>query len=258
MSNLKVSIVQQDIIWENTEANLNKLDDLLNRIPKDIDVVVLPEMFHCGFTMRPESVAEVQNGIVWKWMAAKAAWMNVVLMGSVVVKTNTGYRNRMCMCKPNGTVFTYDKRHLFRMGGEHNHYKQGEKRVIFNIGETSIMPLICYDLRFPVWSRNKGDYDILVYVANWPDSRREVWQTLLKARAIENQCFVIGVNRVGRDHAHSYAGDSMVIDPKGQVILDFEPYQERVGWVELDLNALDEFRKKFPAWQDRDEFTIDV
>ena len=142
------------------------------------------------------------------------------------------------------------------MGGEHAHYVQGEERVSFKLNETRIKPLICYDLRFPVWSRNTDDYDVLVYVANWPDSRRDVWQTLLKARAIENQCYVIGVNRVGKDQSNKYAGDSVVIGPKGTALLECEPYEECVGSIELDLNALHAFRQKFPVWQDRDEFTI--
>ncbi|MBI9062994.1 MAG: amidohydrolase [Marinilabiliaceae bacterium] len=256
MNKMKVSIVQQDIVWENTSENLKKLDVLLQEVPADSGLVILPEMFHCGFTMSPEKVAEQENGAVMHWMVEKAAWMNVVLMGSIVLKTEDGYLNRLCAVQPDRTVVTYDKRHLFRMGGEHNHYIQGEERVSFNVGEIRIKPLICYDLRFPVWSRNTDDYDVLIYVANWPDTRRDVWQTLLKARALENQCYVIGVNRVGKDHANEYAGDSVVIDSRGVTLLEFDPYQEGVGTTELDLSVLEDFRQKFPVWQDRDDFTI--
>jgi len=256
MSKMKVSVIQQDIIWENASENLKKLDVLLQEVPADSELVILPEMFHCGFTMSPEKVAETEHGEVMKWMAEKAAWMNVTLMGSIVLKTNEGYRNRLCAFQPDGKVISYDKRHLFRMGGEHNHYIQGEERVSFKVGDMRVKPLICYDLRFPVWSRNTDDYEVLIYVANWPDARREVWQTLLKARALENQCYVIGVNRVGKDHANQYAGDSVVIDARGTTLLEFDPYQEGVGTVELDLGVLKDFREKFPVWQDRDDFTI--
>ncbi|MFW5978879.1 MAG: nitrilase-related carbon-nitrogen hydrolase, partial [Bacteroidia bacterium] len=167
------------------------------------------------------------------------------------------YYNRMISQLPDGEFFTYDKRHLFRMGEENNHYTAGSKRVIFNYKEWRICPLICYDLRFPVWSRNRGDYDLLIYVANWPESRRHVWKTLLVARALENQVYVVGVNRIGKDGQNiPYAGDSMIIDPKGRIISETKPYEENIETRELSLKSLNEFREKFPVGKDADYFEI--
>lgn len=256
MQHLRVAVLQQDIIWENEYENLAKIEFLVEALGQDVDLVVLPEMFHCGFTMRPESVAQRLGGSVVKWMHKMANALGAHIMGSVVERFDSSYVNRLYVIGPGGVEFTYDKRHLFRMGGENKAYTAGCKRLVVTINGWRICPLICYDLRFPVWSRNQSDYDVLVYVANWPSTRRDVWCTLLKARAIENQSYVIGANRVGNDGANTYAGDSMVIDAKGNEIAGAREFEEKFIMSELNYEELFQFREKFPAWKDRDNFTI--
>lgn len=253
---LHVTIVQQNIIWENTEENLNHLDSLLIGIKESTELLILPEMFHCGFTMNPEKVAQSEDGSVIRWMKDKAQSLQLHLMGSVVYTDGECYFNRLYVFDPSGNSTYYDKRHLFSIGGEGEHYKAGIKRIIVNVKGWRICPLICYDLRFPVWSRNCDDYDLLVYVANWPKSRREVWSTLLKARAIENQSYVIGVNRVGNDMSNEYSGDSVVLNAKGHKVCEILPDKESVTYSSLDLSDLSNFRIKFPVWKDQDGFEL--
>ncbi|NPA37210.1 MAG: amidohydrolase [Chlorobi bacterium] len=255
-SRLTVTYLQQDIIWEDTEANLKKLDAIVDKVSSNTDLFILPEMFHAGFTMRPEKIAESGDGKVIRWMKDTAANNGFAIMGSVIIYDDDAFYNRLSLVHPDGRTDYYDKRHLFSIGGENENYRPGNRRVVMEVNGWRILPLICYDLRFPVWSRNRNDYDLLVYVANWPEPRREVWQTLLKARALENQSYVIGVNRVGEDKTTSYAGDSKVLDFKGKTISEAEENKEGLVTSVLSLDELKAFRKKFPAWKDADGYIL--
>ncbi len=255
MMDIKVAVCQFDIIWEDTRANLQYLTDCLMELEEDTDVLVLPEMFHCGFSMSPEQVAQIDGGKVLEWMQQMAGLYDIAVIGSVVVKTGDDFVNRLYVVQKE-VVEYYDKRHLFTMGQEHLHYKKGERRLLVEIKGWRFCPLICYDLRFPVWSRNRdNEYDVLIYVANWPASRREVWNILLKARAIENQSYVIGVNRIGKDASLNYAGDSQVLDAKGQLVSSCQS-DSGVFYVNLSKTELNEFRTKFPVWNDGDDFEL--
>ena len=251
-----------DSEWENPTANCKKVLGWVER-SENAELVVLPEMFSTGFTMHPEEVAESWSGPTVTFMKELAMRSGKALMGSIATKTHTrtglrGYVNRLYFFTPDGIVLSYDKRHVFRMGGEHKKYFGGTSRTIIYYKGVRICPMVCYDLRFPVWSRIKrNDYDVLVYVAAWPEPRRYAWSTLLKARAIENQSYVVGVNRVGNDPKIDYAGDSVVLDYLGKPIVEMEPYKEGIAFAELDMDALVEYRKGFPAYLDADNFTID-
>ncbi|MBK3519551.1 amidohydrolase [Carboxylicivirga marina] len=252
---LKIALVQYDIIWEDTQANLSYLSNVLKSISKDTDIVVLPEMFHSGFSMSPKGNAQVDGGEVLSWMKSMSDLNNVCIIGSVIVETNKGYVNRLYVVN-GGKVSSYDKRHLFTMGDEHKHYLKGDERIVVEIKGWKLCPLICYDLRFPVWSRNIGEaYDVLLYVANWPASRGDVWDVLLKARAIENQSYVIGVNRIGCDKTITYDGRSQVVDAKGSELINMGA-NEGVAYVELKKDVLMKFRECFPVLRDGDEFHI--
>lgn len=263
---MKVSLIQTTLHWENRDKNLAHFDDLLNSLNEKSDLIVLPEMFTTGFTMNPAQLAEPADGPTLAWLKQKASQKNAVITGSVAVKENESYFNRLFWVKPNGEFSYYNKRHLFRMAGEDKHYSVGQEKLIQSIGEFKICPLVCYDLRFPVWSRNtfKKDnghyttaYDVLIYVANWPEVRSYPWKQLLIARAIENQCFVIGVNRIGTDgNNFPHSGDSMVINPRGEIISTTKANEERIETVTLDYNYLTEFRKVFPVGLDADEFGL--
>ena len=254
---LKVALVQTDLYWENTTANLASLEEKIATITELVDIIVLPEMFSTGFTMNPASVAEPMNLTTTKWMQQVAAQTGAVVMGSFVAKEGTNYFNRLLWVEPDGTYDFYDKRHLFRMAREQESYTGGTKRIRKEWKGWKICPLICYDLRFPVWSRNVAlDYDLLVYVANWPAIRSHVWNTLLQARAIENLSYVVGVNRVGNDgNGIPHTGDSAVIDFKGEV-LERKSIEEGILIHTLQREALTTFRDKFPAFLDADEFLL--
>lgn len=255
--NLSVSCIQTNLEWENVDQNLNQLSSKLELLPSTSDLVILPEMFTTGFSMNPEKWAEKMNGKSVRWMKEQSARIKKIIVGSLIIQEHNEFFNRLMVMFPNGECYTYDKRHLFRMGKEHEHYSRGEKKLIFKHKDWRICPLVCYDLRFPVWSRNKNDYDLLIYIANWPNSRREVWKSLLMARAIENQAYVIGVNRVGNDgEGLNYAGDTLVISPKGQILGSANEYQNEIIHVEISLDELNEFRKKFPIMLDADDFKI--
>ena len=258
MNELKLTIIQTDIIWEDRQKNLQNYESLLDNHKERSDLIVLPEMFTTGFTMNTADLAEEMNGNAVKWMRTYSAKLNTAMIGSVIIKENGHFYNRLIVVKPDSEeIEYYDKRHLFRMGNEHRNYSEGSRKLIFDIKGWKICPLICYDLRFPVWSRNIGDYDVLIYVANWPESRREGWNTLLSARAIENQCYVAGVNRIGNDgNMISYSGDSMVIDAKGQIISETKPYSLSAETVKLSMTDLTDFRQKFPVFLDKDDFEI--
>lgn len=254
---MKVSLLQSDIIKGDTPANLAHLDELLSTLSMgDTDLIVMPEMFHCGFTFDPKAVAESGSGTAIAWMQNKAAQLNAYLCGSVSYPHEDKWYNRLVVAAPDGSLTTYDKRHLFSMGSETEVYTAGKNRVIITIAGVRILLQICYDLRFPVFSRYQGDYDAIVYVANWPAARREVWNILLKARAIENQCYVIGVNRVGYDDTIKYSGDSVLISPRGKIETQTEEYKEQLVTANIDLESLASFRSKFRVLNDRDSYTL--
>jgi predicted amidohydrolase len=254
---LKVSLVQPDLVWEKTEENLARLEIMIRKIKTPTDLIILPEMFPTGFSMNTASLAEEMNGPSMKWMKNMAASLSACLTGSIMIKEGPNWFNRLVFMHPSGKFSVYDKRHLFRMGKENEYYKPGEQNVILELNGWKIKPLICYDLRFPVWSRNRMDYDMLIYVASWPESRIEVWEALLKARAIENHSYVIGVSRVGKDGNNSnHTGESMVYDFRGRQILKLPANIETTGTVSLNKEALTKFRSAFPVWKDADEFTL--
>jgi len=254
---IKISILQLDLIWENPSANLKKIDSLLAGKLNDSEVLFLPEMFTTGFTMNPLSVVEPMDGESVLWMKNRAKEWNTILAGSLVIEENDQIYNRFLWVSPNGDIQYYDKRHLFRMGDENEHYSSGKQKLITNVRNWRFRPLVCYDLRFPVWSRNRADYDILTYVANWPESRRHVWNNLLIARALENQSYVVGVNRIGKDrNGITYAGDSVIVDPRGNLLSKTQPNMESFETVCLSMKELREFREKFPVVIDADEFTL--
>lgn len=256
MANLRVSLVQSDLVWESPSANCAQLEEKLALLEGATDVVVLPEMFATGFSMSPAG-AEIGKGPVLQWMQVQANRLGVLLLGSLKVKQHHSFYNRFYAVYPDGTYLFYDKRHLFRMGGEHEFYQSGEQQVIVPFKGWNIALFICYDLRFPVWSRNVSmAYDAAIYVANWPAPRSKAWRTLLQARAIENLAYVVGVNRVGSDaNELVYAGDSLLVDFKGDLQLDLNS-EDQILTSELSLEALAEFRAKFPAHLDADSFSL--
>lgn len=259
---VKVALVQSELIWEDPLGNLQHFDRLLSGLEKDIDLVVLPEMFTSGFTMHAEKVAQSPNGEAISWLKNKAQEYNAVFVASMATKENNNFYNRLYWATPKEEIVTYNKRHLFRMANEHLTYTMGTERIITSIREMKFNPLVCYDLRFPIWSRNVENgkspiYDCLIYVANWPAARSDAWLSLLKARAIENQCYVIGVNRVGKDgNDIPYNGSSAAFSPRGHRMEDIPLYDETIAYVNLDLDDLNDFREKFPVGLDADNFEI--
>lgn len=263
MASLTLTIIQTDLIWEDKIANLNMLQQKIDAIEERTEVIILPEMFNTGFTMQPELFAETMEGETVQWMKELAANKKVIITGSIAVKENEQYFNRLIWMLPNGQLGFYDKRHLFAHGGEDKHYSMGSKRLIAAVKGWKINLQICYDLRFPVWNRQQGsetetEYDLLIFVANWPERRSHAWKTLLCARAIENQCYTIGVNRVGKDIKNNYhSGNSLIIDPLGQVLYHM-PDQEDVFTITLQKEDVDKIRTQLPFWKDGDEFRIDL
>jgi len=256
MSQMNVKTIQTDLAWHDAPANQRMFETLI-RDAADADLIVLPEMFLTGFTMEPETLAQSQTGPQVRWLIELARETDTAICGSLVIESDEGYRNRFMFVTPDGRITRYDKRHLFRMGKENEHYEVGTDRVVIHYRGWRIMPTICYDLRFPVWCRNQNDYDLLICVANWPAPRRLHWRLLLQARAVENQAYVIGVNRIGRDgKGLEYAGDSMVVSYKGDVLVDSAPSEPYVGHAHLNLDELQQFRETFPAWADADQFEI--
>ncbi|MEA3462146.1 MAG: amidohydrolase [Bacteroidota bacterium] len=255
MKKLKVCQVQADLIWEDLEANLQLVEGMLESLEKDTDLVVLPETFSTGFTMQAEKLAEGEQGKAVAWMKRIAEEKNCYLTGSLIHRENNGaIYNRLFWISPDGIEDYYDKRHLFRPGGERENFEAGKERKVFRLGSFRILAQICYDLRFPVFSRNRDDYDVMLYVANWPESRHAVWETLTRARAIENQTYLLGCNRVGSDGTGvASIGGSCVIDPMGNEIHRMDDGPGIMTCV-LDLDHLRDFRKKFPAWKDADSF----
>jgi omega-amidase len=277
MSTLTITTIQSDLAWEDKTANLQQFEHKIRNIGSKTEIVVLPEMFSTGFSMQPELLAETMEGGTITWMKRVSAENNIILTGSVIIKEEGKYFNRMIWMLPNGQYGQYDKRHLFAYAKEDEHYSPGNKRLIASVKGWKVNLLVCYDLRFPVWARQQinripappdapqasfdsaqdaAEYDLLIYVANWPERRSHAWKTLLCARAIENQCYVVGVNRVGNDGKDIYhSGNTLVIDPLGQVLYHMAD-EEEVNTITLSKGKLDEVRTTFPFWKDADDFTI--
>jgi len=254
---LHVNIIQSDLVWENPQQNMIQFGKKIDSISDVTDIIVLPEMFPTGFTLNPETNFQEMNGEVVQWMKDKAKQKNCAITGSVIIKEKEQYFNRMIWMLPSGEFEYYDKKHLFRMSDEHHHYKSGNQKVIVNYKGWRIRLQICYDLRFPVWSRNRTDYDLMIYVANWPQSRSFAWKTLLTARAIENQTFVIGVNRIGYDNKNTaYSGDSLIIHPLGNTLFSANPSENQIGFATLNMQELQKLRESFPVHLDADDFLI--
>lgn len=253
MQDLKVTIIQTSLFWEDTDSNLAAFDSKIDNIRDKTDLIVLPEMFTTGFSMNAENLAQDMSGASVEWLKKKAVSRQADITGSVIISENGKYYNRLLWAKPDGSLFYYDKRHLFRMTGEETIYSSGDKNITIELKGWKIRPFICYDLRFPCWTRNfNNSYDVAVFVANWPQKRSYHWKTLLLARAIENQCYVIGLNRVGEDgNGYYHSGDSSVIDPAGNIIFQKQD-DETIFTGSLSYSVLEEYRKSFPAWMDAD------
>jgi omega-amidase len=264
---MKVTFIQTVLHWEKPQKNRDHFDRLIASLKGPTDLIILPEMFTTGFTMKPEIFAEPTNGITLNWLKQKAKEKNAAITGSVAISDNGKFYNRLFWVEPGGKVYAYNKRHLFRMANEDKHYTIGTEKIITHINHWKICPLVCYDLRFPVWSRNVftkqngtllAAYDVLIYIANWPEVRTYPWKQLLIARAIENQCYVIGVNRIGADgNDIAHSGDSMVVNPRGEIISHTKPNEESMETITLDKTYLEDFRKAFPVGLDADDFTLE-
>jgi len=262
VENLSLALFQMDLYWENASANLAMFEEKMWNMKGKVDIMVLPEMFTTGFTMNTLSQAEPMNLHSTKWMKQMAAQMDAVITGSVIIQEGGNYFNRLLWATPDGQLAHYDKRHLFRMAKEDHHYSMGKENQIFTYKGWKIRPQICYDLRFPVWSRNGAsgngemNYDLIFYVASWPAPRMQAWDILLKARAVENLAYCIGVNRVGMDgNEVPYSGHSAAFDFKGNCLASGGE-NEGIIRVDLDKTALLAYREKFPAWKDADQFSL--
>jgi omega-amidase len=260
MSSLTLTLIQTNLHWEDKQANLAMFEEKINNIKEKTEIVILPEMFSTGFSMNPEKLAETMDSAAIQWMKKVAAQKKIILTGSLIIKDGDHFFNRLIWMLPNGEYGYYDKRHLFAYGDEDQHYTSGNKRLVASVKGWKINLLVCYDLRFPVWARQQiqqePEYDLLIYVANWPERRIHAWKTLLQARAIENQCYVVGVNRIGNDvHNIYYSGDSMVVNALGE-ILYHKAHDEDVFTITLQKDPLEEVRNKFPFWKDADAFMI--
>ncbi len=264
METLRISLVQGDTRWHDPAGNRDYYGALIAPLAGRSDLVVLPETFTSGFSNDAVGQAEDMDGPAIGWLRVQARSLDAVVTGSVVIREGDKVFNRLVWARPDGSIATYDKRHLFRMAGEHERYAGGDARLLVEYKGWRILPQVCYDLRFPVWLRNRYDqtaqrfdYDLAIFVANWPAPRREPWRTLLRARAIENLAYVVGVNRIGRDgNDIAYAGDSAVIDPVGQPLVELSGV-EQVTTLTLDPAPLLAHRERFPAWRDADAFMLD-
>ncbi len=262
MQDLSITLIQSNLYWENPVANLAMFEEKIWKIGKT-DVVILPEMFSTGFSMNASTLGEMINQNTFKWMKQMAKQTNCLIIGSFIAKEQGGYFNRLIWMEPGGEYKAYDKRHLFRMGEENAVYSAGTTRLIASYKGWNICPMVCYDLRFPVWSRNRWDkatnrmeYDVLIYVANWPEARVFAWDTLLKARAIENLSYVVGVNRTGKDGKEiPYSGHSAAIGPKGEILCESGGL-ECIQTITLSGQGLLDYRSKFPAYLDADNFSL--
>lgn len=262
MSQLTVSLLQTPLHWENKAANLQHFSQLLSQLPAGTQLAILPEMFTTGFSMQPQLLAEPADGPTVQWMRQQARQHRIILAGSIMAEEAGQYHNRLLWVQPDGQVAGYNKRHLFGYAGEDVHYQPGNSRVIVSVNGFRVLLQVCYDLRFPVWARQQpqpgghAEYDVLLYVANWPDRRIQAWRTLLQARAIENQCYVVAVNRTGPDgHGIRHNGHSMVVSPMGEILLELTGETE-LGQYTLVRQQLDEVRQQLPFLKDRDTFFL--
>lgn len=270
MSTITITTIQTNLHWEDKAANLEMLEQKISSIKEKTEIVVLPEMFSTGFSMNAEQLAETMparsgtdgDGETVQWMKRLAEEKKIILTGSIIIKEDGKYYNRLIWMQPNGQYGVYDKRHCFAYAGEDKYYTAGTKRLIASVKGWKINLQVCYDLRFPVWARQQPngnsdpEYDVLIYVANWPEKRIHAWKTLLQSRAIENQCYVVGANRVGDDGNNiHYSGESMIIDPLGE-ILYIKKEEEDIFTITLDKNHLKTVREKFPFLRDTDGFQI--
>jgi predicted amidohydrolase len=264
MQDLKVSFIQSNLIWKDSSANLSAFENKIAQIEEDTDLIVLPEMFNTGFVVEPETIDSNLADKALEWMKRMSSEKNAAVCGSVIVKEKTHFYNRFYWVEPNGGVQQYDKRHLFSLGGEDKHFSSGQDLLIIEYKAWKIKPLICYDLRFPVWAKNTFEneeyaYDLLIYVANWPAARSHAWRSLLVARAIENQAYVLGVNRIGNDgRGTPHSGFSGVIEPKGEWISEEVENKESVQTIKLSGEELQKYRSKFTVALDWDEFKIEI
>lgn len=257
MQDLTVTLIQSEIIWEDIPANLAMFDEKIDSIAEKTDMIVLPEVFATGFTMHVEKAAQPMTGPAVSWLVAKARQKRAHILGSVIIREDDKYFNRLVWAKPDGEILTYDKKHLFRMAGEHKVFSPGNSHLTVEVNGWKLRTFICYDLRFPVWCRNiKNQYDSAIYIANWPAGRAQHWRLLLPARAVENQSYVIGVNRVGEDgKGHAYSGDSCVIAPTGEILFQ----RGEVACIHtavLSYERVMAFRETFAAWQDADSDAV--
>lgn len=256
---MKISVIQSDLEWENKSGNFLKLEKLIAPLNNNTDVVVLPEMFNTGFSMKPSELSEPADGETFEWMKSVALKGNFGLCGSYMVSSEGIFYNRWLFVSPEGESWFYDKRHLFGMGEENKYFSCGKSRLIFTFRGFRISPYICYDLRFPVWSRNRNEYDLAIYSANWPEARINVWDTLIKARAIENQCYVAGSNIIGIDgNGIKYCGNSLIINHRGEVISFAGTDKACSITKEISLVELIDFRTKFPVFNDADDFSLSL
>lgn len=257
MQNLNITLIQSNLIWENPIQNRLNFEAKINSISEETDLIVLPEMFTTGFSMYPKSLAENINGDTINWMTNLSYKHQTAICGSLIIKENNQFYNRFLLATPNKEIHQYDKRHLFTLAGEQHEYTAGTQVTVIEYKGWKICPLICYDLRFPVWSRNIQNYDLLLYVANWPKQRIRAWDTLLKARAIENMCYTIGVNRVGIDpNGNEYSGNSAAIDYLGNKISNVPLNQESITTICLNKQEQNLARKKFGFLNDKDSFIL--
>jgi omega-amidase len=262
IQDLKVSLIQSNLHWESSEANLSMFEEKIWQINTATDLIILPEMFNTGFSMKASQLAEPMNSKTVRWMKQQAAQTGAVIIGSYIIKEKLNFYNRLFWVEPNGHYEFYDKRHLFRMAEEDKVFTPGNALLVKSLKGWKILPLVCYDLRFPVWSRNRLDsnrtltYDLLIYIANWPKPRVTAWDTLLQARAIENLSYVVGVNRTGKDdNGISYIGHSTIVGPKGNRLLEMGE-EEKIDTFTLNYQEQKEFREKFPTFLDADDFNI--
>ena len=254
---LKIALIQADLIWQNAKQNRINFSEKINNITEKVDVIVLPEMFTTGFSMQPQKIAEYMVGDTVKWMQQIASEKNTAICGSIIISENKNFYNRFIFMHPEGKIEYYNKRHLFTLAGEHNLYTSGEEKLIIEYKGWKICPLVCYDLRFPVWARNVEEYDVLLYVANWPKPRISAWDTLLKGRSIENMCYTIGVNRVGSDANNlEYSGHSGVYNCLGEEVVKAKPNKEETIIAVLEKNHITETRNTLNFLSDKDVFEI--
>ena len=257
MQHLKIALIQADLVWQNAEQNRINFSKKINEITEHVDVIVLPEMFTTGFSMQPQKIAEYMLGDTVTWMQQIASEKNTAICGSIIISENKNFYNRFIFVHPEGKIEYYNKRHLFTLAGEHTVYTQGEEKIIIEYKDWKICPLVCYDLRFPVWARNVEEYDVLLYVANWPKPRIAAWDTLLKARSIENMCYTIGVNRVGNDANNlEYSGHSGVYNCLGEEVVKAKQNKEETIIAVLEKNHITETRNKLNFLSDKDLFEI--